>query len=111
MLRRAAVSPWFQRALLVAAWLTGLAATAALLHAFWSVHYLALQDHPSHLFREKVLVDYWNPRFDFHRNFRRNWGLTPNQLTDAVVWLLAQTGCSVEGAARGMIGIYLVLLP
>ncbi|MCD6461023.1 hypothetical protein J7L67_10210, partial [bacterium] len=38
----------------------------------WHFQYIPFQDHPSHLLRENVMLNYNNPSFDYSRNFKFN---------------------------------------
>ncbi|MDD5005489.1 MAG: hypothetical protein PHS93_03175 [Candidatus Omnitrophica bacterium] len=76
----------------------------------WQVEYLGFQDHPSHLFRLHVVANYNNPLYDYHKYFLLNWGLTPNQGSDIIVFLLSKI-FSVQVAGKLFFCLYIILLP
>ena len=87
-----------------------LAFAAAAAYSVWSAPYVPFQDYPSHLFRVHVLAHYDDPAFGFSQYFVPNWGLTPNQLSDFIVFALARA-LPVDPAARVYFTLYIFLLP
>jgi hypothetical protein len=46
--------------------------TLLAIYSLWSVPYLPLQDHPSHLLREKILLEYHGAQSPYPRDFVPN---------------------------------------
>lgn len=76
----------------------------------WNVEYLGFQDHPSHLLRIHIVLNYTNPAYGYNKYFLLNWGLTPNQGSDAIIFLLSHI-VSVATAAKLFFCLYILLLP
>ena len=80
------------------------------LYVVWCVPYLAFLDHPSHLFREKVLAEYHNPNLGFDKYFIRNLGLVPNQASDLLVYILGLV-FPISTASKIFYSLYILILP
>jgi hypothetical protein len=80
------------------------------IYGIWKSEYLGFQDHPSHLLRIHILLNYHNPFYNYNKYFLPNWGLTPNQGSDAIIFLLGHV-VSVAHAAKLFFCFYIILLP
>lgn len=71
---------------------------------------MPFQDHPSHLLRENVLLNYNNPKYDYNRNFDINFNPVPNILSDLVVYLFGLV-FPLKIASRIFYSLYIILFP
>jgi hypothetical protein len=77
----------------------------------WQTQYIAFDDYPSHLFRAHVLLNYNNPACEYYHNcFVINWGLTPNEGSDFIIFLLGKF-FPLEIATKIFFTLYIILLP
>ena len=81
-----------------------------LLPEIWGIEYLPFLDHPSHLFRSHVLLNYHVPEFGYHRYFIPNWGLAPNQAADAFMFLTGRV-IPLEASVRIFYILFLLFFP
>lgn len=76
----------------------------------WHFQYIPFQDHPSHLLRENVMLNYNNPSFDYSRNFKFNIVPIPNILSDVIIVFFGQF-FSITAASKIFYTLYLVFFP
>ncbi|RJP61038.1 MAG: hypothetical protein C4541_02910 [Candidatus Auribacter fodinae] len=76
----------------------------------WQYTFIPFQDHPSHLLREKVVLHYDNPRYDFSSHFDLNIKPVPNILSDICVVLLGYI-VPLHTASKIFYSLYIVLFP
>lgn len=77
--------------------------------SIWQVSYLPFQDHPSHLLRVHILLNYHNPAYDYMQNYIPRW-FTPYLGSDLIIFLLGHF-FSVEIASKIFYSLYIVLFP
>jgi len=76
----------------------------------WGFTFIPFQDHPSHLLRENVLLNYNNPKYDYNRNFDININPVPNVLSDIAVYLLGLL-FPLKLASKLFYSIYIIFFP
>lgn len=77
--------------------------------SIWQVRYLPFQDHPSHLLRVHILLNYHNPAYDYALNYIPRW-FTPYLGSDLIIFLLGHF-FPVEIASKIFYSLYIVLFP
>ena len=76
----------------------------------WSFRYIPFQDHPSHLLRENVMLNYNNPDYDYSENFNLNLMPVPNILSDLIIVFLGKI-FPIQISSKIFYTLYLVLFP